>query len=116
MAGRGAGVADLRGPRLLNADLSPADLKAALARQAQALGFDGIGVTAPDAIGGAGKHFRDFLEAGGHGDMDWLAAHPEHPALPHLEDDAPSAVDAPGAQANAALDATDPGALPDAID
>jgi trigger factor len=46
----------------------------------------------------------------------WLAAHPGHPALPHLEDDAPSAVDAPGAQANAALDATDPGALPDAID
>jgi trigger factor len=46
----------------------------------------------------------------------WLAAHPEHPALPHLEDDAPSAVDAPQAEANAAIDATDPGALPDAID
>jgi trigger factor len=46
----------------------------------------------------------------------WLAAHPEHPALPHLEDDTPSAVDAPAAEANAALDATDPGALPDAID
>ena len=46
----------------------------------------------------------------------WLAAHPEHPALPHLEDDAPSAVDAPGAEANAAIDATDPGAIPDAID
>ncbi len=46
----------------------------------------------------------------------WLAAHPEHPALPHLEDDAPSAVDAPEAAANAALDATDPGAIPDAID
>jgi trigger factor len=46
----------------------------------------------------------------------WLAAHPEHPALPHLEDDAPSAVDAPAAEANAALDATDPGAIPDAIE
>jgi trigger factor len=45
----------------------------------------------------------------------WLAAHPEHPALPHLEDDAPSAVDAPGAEANASIDATDPGAIPDVI-
>ncbi|MEO5965585.1 MAG: trigger factor [Candidatus Limnocylindrales bacterium] len=45
----------------------------------------------------------------------WLAAHPEHPALPHLEDDAPSAFDAPQAQANASIDGTDPGAIPDAI-
>ena len=45
----------------------------------------------------------------------WLAAHPEHPALPHLEDDAPSAVDAAGAEAAASIDATDPGAIPDAI-
>ncbi len=42
----------------------------------------------------------------------WLAAHPEHPALPHLEDDAPSAVDAPEAEAAASIDATDPGAIP----
>ncbi len=46
----------------------------------------------------------------------WLAAHPEHPPLPHLEDDEPSAVDAPQAEANASVDATDPGALPAAID
>jgi hypothetical protein len=44
----------------------------------------------------------------------WLAAHPDHPALPHLEDDAPSAVDAPEAQAAAAIDATDPGSIPGA--
>jgi len=44
----------------------------------------------------------------------WLAAHPEHPALPHMEDDAPSAVDAPEAEAAAAVDATDPGAIPGA--
>jgi len=42
----------------------------------------------------------------------WLAAHPDHQPLPHLEDDAPSALDNPQAQANAALDATDPGAIP----
>jgi len=45
----------------------------------------------------------------------WLAAHPEHPALPHLEDDAPSAVGHAQAEANASIDATDPGAIPDAI-
>jgi trigger factor len=46
----------------------------------------------------------------------WLVAHPDHPALPHLEDDDPSAVDGSQAEANAALDATDPGAIPDAIE
>ena len=46
----------------------------------------------------------------------WLAAHPEHPALPHLEDDAPSAIEAPEAEAAAAIDATDPGAIPGAAD
>ena len=46
----------------------------------------------------------------------WLVAHPEHPALPHLEDDAPSAVSDAQAEANASIDATDPGAIPDAIE
>lgn len=46
----------------------------------------------------------------------WLAAHPEHPALPHLEDDAPSAVAAESAQAAAGIGATDPGAIPDSIE
>ncbi|GLR89339.1 epoxyqueuosine reductase [Bradyrhizobium iriomotense] len=76
MAGRRAGVADLRGPGFLTeADLS--GLKAALAREAQALGFDCIGITEPGAIEGAGKHFLEFIASGGHGDMDWLAAQPE---------------------------------------
>ncbi len=79
MAGRRAGVAHLCGPRFLsaNAALPPADLKAALVTEARALGFDCIGVTAPDVLADAGRHFRDFLDAGAHGDMDWLAAHPE---------------------------------------
>ena len=86
MAGGRAGVADLRGPRLLNAHvtLSPADLKGALAQQASALGFDCIGVTDPDAIADAGKHFREFLARGGHGDMDWLAAQPERRTDPRV--------------------------------
>ncbi|MCP3462198.1 tRNA epoxyqueuosine(34) reductase QueG [Bradyrhizobium sp. CCGUVB23] len=76
MAGRRAGVADLCGPGFLTeADLS--DLKTALAREARTLGFDCIGVTEPGAIEGAGKHFLEFIAAGAHGDMDWLAAQPE---------------------------------------
>jgi epoxyqueuosine reductase len=34
-------------------------------------------VTDPDAIGEAGIRFREFLESGAHGEMDWLAASPE---------------------------------------
>jgi epoxyqueuosine reductase len=79
MAGRHSGVTHLCGPRLLNAavKLAPADLKAALAREARALGFDSVRVTDPDAIAAAGRHFHEFLDAGAHGDMDWLAARPE---------------------------------------
>ena len=86
MAGGGAGVAHLRGPRLLNpaVRLSPSDLKAALQREARALGFDAIGFTAPDATSEAGKYFLEFLGSGGHGDMDWLAANPERRADPRV--------------------------------
>jgi trigger factor len=41
---------------------------------------------------------------------EWLAAHPEFGPLPHLEEQAGAAV-AGAAQANAALDVTDPGSL-----
>ena len=46
----------------------------------------------------------------------WLVAHPEHPPIPHLEDDEPSLTETtvtPGAtaEANANLGATDPGSL-----
>jgi epoxyqueuosine reductase len=86
VAGGRAGVANLRGPRLLNATakLSVADLKTALAREARALGFDCIGVTDPEAIAQAGKYFREFLDSGSHGDMDWLAASPERRTDPRV--------------------------------
>ncbi len=86
MAGGRAGVADIRGPRLLNAPLGLAaeDLKAALAREARALGFDCVGISNPDAIADAGRHFQNFLEAGAHGDMDWLADRPERRADPRV--------------------------------
>ena len=59
-------------------------LNGALTREALALGFDCIGVTDPAAIGEAGKHFLSFIEAGGHGDMDWLAARPERRGDPRV--------------------------------
>ncbi len=59
-------------------------LKEALASEARALGFDCIGVTDPAAIAAAGRHFQAFLEAGAHGEMDWLAARPERRADPRV--------------------------------
>src|SRR3954454_8083832 len=53
------------------------NLKDALTQQARSLGFDCVGVTDPGAIAEAARHFRSFLEAGAHGDMDWLASRPE---------------------------------------
>src|SRR5260370_10056010 len=53
------------------------DQKKALTQQARTLGVDCVGVTDPDAIAEAGRHFHEFLDAGAHGDMDWLAADPE---------------------------------------
>jgi epoxyqueuosine reductase len=73
VAGGRAGVADLRRSRFLN----PSELKAALDREARALGFDCVGVTAPDAIAEIARHFHEFLAAGAHGDMDWLAREPK---------------------------------------
>ena len=43
-----------------------------------------IGVTGPDAIADAGRYFREFLEAGAHGDMDWLAANPQRRTDPRV--------------------------------
>jgi epoxyqueuosine reductase len=61
-----------------------ADIKSAMHREAEALGFASLRVTAPHAIGAAGERLRAFVEAGRHGDMGWLAdtaerrGHPSH--------------------------------------
>src|SRR5512146_1723970 len=57
--------------------IEASELRAALAREARALGFDCIGITAPGTIESAGQYFLEFIASGGHGDMDWLAAQPE---------------------------------------
>jgi epoxyqueuosine reductase len=53
------------------------NLKTALAHEARALGFDCVGVSDPGAIAQAGRYFHEFIDTGGHGDMDWLASRPE---------------------------------------
>ena len=42
---------------------------------------------------------------------DWLAAHPEHPRIPHIEDGPGEGIDEEGARSVAAVDATDPGSI-----
>jgi trigger factor len=47
---------------------------------------------------------------------EWLVAHPEHPALPHLEDGPASTIEGDQAAAIASIDATDPsGAISDDV-
>jgi epoxyqueuosine reductase len=55
-----------------------------LAREAKALGFDCVGVAAPDAIPKAHERLRRFLADGAHGTMDWLASNPTRRADPHV--------------------------------
>ncbi|MEZ5787898.1 MAG: tRNA epoxyqueuosine(34) reductase QueG [Xanthobacteraceae bacterium] len=58
----------------MSADADTGALKQALAEQARALGFDVVAVTRPDAIPEAAARLDQFIAAGHHGDMDWLAA------------------------------------------
>ncbi len=58
-------------------------MKAALGARARAEGFDSFGVTDPASIGDAGRHFESWIEAGAHGDMDWLARTRERRADPN---------------------------------
>ena len=51
-----------------------ADLKRRLAEQARDLGFQEMGVADLD-LSRAEQRLRDWLAAGRHGDMDWMAAH-----------------------------------------
>jgi epoxyqueuosine reductase len=54
-----------------------AAVKQALAEQARGLGFDAIGIADPAAIGEAAPRLKAFLDAGAHGEMDWLARDPQ---------------------------------------
>ncbi len=82
MARRRAGLADLYGPRLLNDPNQAETLKAALRRQAEVLGFDTLGIAGPASIPDAAARLRQFLDAGAHGDMEWLAANADRRGSP----------------------------------
>jgi epoxyqueuosine reductase len=43
-----------------------------------------MGIADPDAIAKAGRYFREFLDAGAHGDMDWLAENPQRRTDPRV--------------------------------
>ncbi|MET0446438.1 MAG: tRNA epoxyqueuosine(34) reductase QueG [Pseudorhodoplanes sp.] len=61
-----------------------ADIETALAAEAHTLGFDAIGITDPDAITGVRDKLQAFLDAGAHGEMDWLADNPGRRADPKV--------------------------------
>ena len=50
-----------------------ARLRRGLEAEARALGFAGLGVARPDAVGAAGERLRAWVAAGMHGDMAWMA-------------------------------------------
>ncbi len=51
----------------------PARLRTLIEKEAQAAGFDAVGVAAPDAIAEAPERLAAFLKAGFHGSMRWMA-------------------------------------------
>ena len=53
--------------------MQPAALKTEIVSRLEGEGFDTVGVTSPAAIADAGNRLRDFLDAGRHGDMAWMA-------------------------------------------
>ncbi|WP_024576735.1 MULTISPECIES: tRNA epoxyqueuosine(34) reductase QueG [unclassified Afipia] len=86
MDGGGPGLGALHRSRLLRPAqaVDAAAIKAALTEQARIIGFGTIGITDPDAIAGARERLQFFLDAGSHGDMDWLANEPTRRASPKV--------------------------------
>lgn len=59
---------------MANSTSEPAEaLKRRLIARAEAEGFSGLRICRPEAIGPAGARLREFLEAGRHGEMGWMA-------------------------------------------
>jgi epoxyqueuosine reductase len=48
-------------------------IKAAIRERALAEGFDAVGFAPPDGVETARRHLAEYIEAGHHGDMGWLA-------------------------------------------
>ncbi|MEM7775177.1 MAG: tRNA epoxyqueuosine(34) reductase QueG [Pseudomonadota bacterium] len=54
-------------------DAAPLSIVEEIREAAAELGFDATGFTTPDAIPQAAPRLKHFLDAGRHGDMDWMA-------------------------------------------
>lgn len=62
-----------------------APLKDFVLQEAARLGFDAVRVTTPDGAHEAGERLAEFLAAGRHGDMAWMATHADRRQSPaHL--------------------------------
>lgn len=61
-------------------EISPTDR---LKQEAAALGFDDVGVTAPDGLAFAGLQLDRFIDLGWQGDMAWMAETKERRRNPH---------------------------------
>ncbi len=59
-----------------------ATLRSALAARAAKLGFSAFGITSPAAVPEFGQRLREWLSAGEHADMMWMAQEPERRASP----------------------------------
>ncbi|MEO1205278.1 MAG: tRNA epoxyqueuosine(34) reductase QueG [Pseudomonadota bacterium] len=70
-----------------------AQLKSDIQKRAKDLGFSAIGFAQPDALGDAPDRLRQFLDAGWHGDMEWLETHAGRRSDPrHLMGDVGSVI------------------------
>ncbi|MFV2093735.1 MAG: tRNA epoxyqueuosine(34) reductase QueG, partial [Hyphomicrobiales bacterium] len=59
-----------------------AETKTEIRDKAVAEGFESVGFTTPEAITGAGARLQAFLNAGHHGDMEWMQTHADRRASP----------------------------------
>ncbi len=52
--------------------------------EAEAHGFDAVGVTGPEGLGASGERLRDFVAAGRHGNMAWMESELERRSDPRV--------------------------------
>lgn len=69
-------------PSLYRDTVTPAAFRTALEARATALGFSTVGIAPADAAPLAGARLRDWLAAGRHGDMIWMAETADRRASP----------------------------------
>ena len=104
-------------PKTENLDRPDRPIEDRLRAEAATLGFDAVGFLRLDGTSGQGARLREFLDAGRHGDMDWMATTADRRADPKvLWPEAKSAVMvamsyAPDADPIAVLETPDRGAI-----